>query len=106
MKKVSGLALAASLALGVLTVAGPAAAETVTTVYNDVQDEIIDVDLENGFGFTYNVDTGDTQYWKQDDDGEWFEIKVGRFYLVAPTTRTPALQIQASSTRLSVLPWS
>lgn len=74
MKKVSGLALAASLALGVLTVAGPAAAETVTTVYNDVQDEIIDVDLENGFGFTYNVDTGDTQYWKQDDDGEWFEI--------------------------------
>ncbi len=84
MKKIVGLVLAASLALGVLTVAGPATAEeegtgngdgpTVTIYYNDVQDKIVDVDLNNGYGVTYNTDTGDSQFWQQDEDGNWSEI--------------------------------
>jgi hypothetical protein len=82
MKKIAGLVLAASLALGVLTVARPAAAEeaglddglTVTIYYNDVQDEIIDIDLNNGHGITYNTDTGDIQHWEQDENGDWSEV--------------------------------
>lgn len=33
--------------------------------------------------------TMEGEFQMEGDDGEWFEIKVGRFYLVAPTTRTP-----------------
>lgn len=29
------------------------------------------------------------EFQMEADDGEWFEIKVGRFFLVAPTKRTP-----------------
>lgn len=33
--------------------------------------------------------TMEGEFQMESDQGEWFEIKVGRFYLVAPTTRTP-----------------
>ncbi|MDP1662771.1 MAG: Co2+/Mg2+ efflux protein ApaG [Phycisphaerales bacterium] len=33
--------------------------------------------------------TMEGEFQMEGDDGEWFEIKVGRFYLVAPTNRTP-----------------
>jgi len=33
--------------------------------------------------------TMEGEFQMEGDDGRWFEIKVGRFYLVAPTQRTP-----------------
>lgn len=33
--------------------------------------------------------TMEGEFQMEGEDGEWFEVKVGRFYLVAPTTRTP-----------------
>lgn len=82
MKKVAGLVLAVSLGLGVLTVAGPVAAEeegygggaTVTVYYNDDNQKITDVDYNNGYGVTINDDTGDTNIWRQDEDGTWWDV--------------------------------
>jgi ApaG protein len=33
--------------------------------------------------------TMEGSYQMEGEDGAWFEVKVGRFYLVAPTERTP-----------------
>jgi ApaG protein len=33
--------------------------------------------------------TMEGEFQMEGDDGEWFEVRVGRFYLVAPTKRTP-----------------
>ena len=53
--------------------------------------------LQPGQSFTYRSfcplptawGTMEGSYQLEGDDGEWFEIAVGRFYLVAPTAKTP-----------------